>query len=149
MSPTSVLTEGALRFLFNIKIITMNLLESNLRDALTNTLKEEIELFRKSDKAKLLNTETFDPLRSTECYLGQTGQQTSIFESFQDTPYRATIGIVPPDLGLARLNYMTPLEIWSAYYWDKDKELVLKVLQYIKGEIDTCPEVVFAEQIGA
>lgn len=113
-----------------------------INSALTNALLEEIALFKSSEGAKLLNEETFDPLSNKACFLGQSGQQ-GLYGSQGD--YREKIGRIPYDYGLASFNNMTPLEIWSAYYWTRDKELVLNVLRYIKGENDTLPEVVYAE----
>lgn len=120
-----------------------SLLHSNVQQALTDTLKEEIQLFRKSDKAKLLNEETFDPQSSFFCFLGQTDQQVEEPEGVD--VYRDTIGRVPSGFGLAHLDNMTPLEIWSAYYWNHNKALVLEVFKYIKGEVHSCPEIEFAE----
>lgn len=112
--------------------------------ALTNALLEEIALFKGSEEAKLLDEKTFDPLSNMACFLGQSGQQGRSFDA-NDGTYRGKIGKVPIGYGLSSYNDMTPLEVWSAYYWTRDKELVLNVLRYIKGEKDTLPEVIYAE----
>lgn len=120
----------------------MSIVLKHLRAAVINALREEIELFRASESAKLLDERTFDPMNPDYCFLGQTGQNGPSYG--WSNHYRTTIGLVPCDF--KPLLLMTPLETWSAHYWRiGDKMVVLAVLRYIKGETDTLPELIWPE----
>jgi hypothetical protein len=113
--------------------------------ALTTALREEIELFRNSDRTKLLKEEEFNPTKSYSCFLGQTYYQNDEDRSNWAQSYREEIGFATRDLGKFDGSMMTPLEVWSAYMWSIDKELVLNVLRYVKGTSDVLPEVRYEE----
>jgi hypothetical protein len=113
----------------------MSLLARTLKSSVAFALQQEIDMFKVSDRAKSLDEKTFNPLFPDSCFLGQTGSDIS------NNTYRSNIGMVPHWLGLGKYNSMTPLEVWSAYHWLIDREKVLKVLRYIKGESGMLPDL--------
>lgn len=114
----------------------MNIISKHIYTALTAALVEEINFWRNSEFTKNLDESTFNPQVSIHCFFGQTRQHY--------TGLRENIGRVPIGYNLTYYqDGMTPLEVWSAHWWVMEKELVLKVLRYIKGETDELPPVVY------
>jgi hypothetical protein len=121
----------------------MNLVRKHITNALTEALREEIQLFREQEEVELLKEESFDPSHYGSCFLAQIYGHDEQDNSAR--PYRNKIGYAIYGLGPYRALVMTPLETWSAYMWDHDKELVMQVFRYIKGTSDTLPEVCYEE----
>jgi len=113
---------------------------------LTMALEEEIDMLREMPEREKIKLDALDPTNSTTCFLGQIyGQETQMEELRVSVGYRQKVGVARLDLGDYDGSVMTPLEVWSAYMWDINKELVMDVFRYIKGEIDTMPEVEYRE----
>ena len=108
---------------------------------LTQRLLKEIEAMRAMTEVALLNEDTFDPTLPRTCFLGQMFHG----DLGRAEHYRDKIGMAFADLSIYRGDVMTPLEVWSAYMWDIDKELVLKVFRYIKGTTDILPDIRYDE----
>lgn len=114
----------------------MNIISKHIYAALTAALVEEINFWRNSEFAKNLDESTFNPKIPSFCFFGQTQQQ--------HTGIREYIGGVPRGYELSFYEPgMTPLEIWSAYWWEGEKEVVLNVFRYIKGETDELSPIVY------
>jgi hypothetical protein len=121
----------------------MNLVKRYVTDAMTMALIEEIQLFKKQEKTELLREELFDPSRYGSCFLAQIYGYDEQDNSAR--PYREKIGLAIYGLGPYHALIMTPLETWSAYMWDHDKELVMKVFRYITGKEHVLPDIRYEE----
>jgi len=123
----------------------MSILEKHVKTDYKSALLEEIELLATSEglDRKSMNVDKFDPTSEKYCFIAQLfgGQQPT----YAGDSHRDFVGRMPREERMYRHNgTMTPLEIWSAENWGKNKDSVIKVFHYIKsGGKTELPEITF------